>query len=54
VPGYGTGIAATDVAKAISIKKERKDPKRKSEAKIAKAGSNSKARVEPTIAIPPI
>jgi hypothetical protein len=28
VPAYGTKIAATDVAKAMSVKKERKDRKK--------------------------
>jgi hypothetical protein len=31
--GFGTGIAATEAAKAMSVKKEREDRKKKSEAK---------------------
>ena len=40
VPAYGTEIAATDVAKAMSVKKERKDRKKKSEVRIAETGLN--------------
>jgi hypothetical protein len=34
--GFGTGIAATDAAKAMSVKKERKDRKKERGKKLLK------------------
>ena len=43
--GSGTGIAATEVATAMSVKKERNK---------SRAGRNSNARLEPIVVIPRI